>query len=242
MLNVNAMQAGTFYASNDGGQVIFLADKEGHTAAQGVFVARNIGGHVEVIYAQNAQPAVPDAAGKRVVHLDDANIYRFDLTDPANDQVVAAGGMNVDPDGALPAPPGYSPVAASSRQLGASRKAADIAELQWRFSTGISTLLLALLGFTISRGKPRQGRFARFGPAIFAYSVYYLFCTLARTWVQHGQVGRFPGLWWAPAALAIVLVISWFMPDLRRRLAPLASFIPPFRPALAGSAGRRDAA
>jgi lipopolysaccharide export system permease protein len=239
MLNVNAMQAGTFYASNDGSQVIFLGGKEGHAAAQGVFVARNIDGHVEVIHAQDALPAMIDASGQRVVHLDGAKTYRFDLNDPSNDQIVAAAGMNVNPDGALPSPPGYSPVAASSVYLAASPRDADIAELQWRFSTGISTLLLALLGFTISRGKPRQNRFARFGPAIFAYSVYYLFCTLARTWVQHGQVGRFPGLWWAPAGLALVLVITWYMPALRRRFGGL---IPPMPRLAVTRAREQDAA
>ncbi len=228
MLNVNAMQAGTFYASNDGAQVVFLGARAGrHSGANGVFIARDQGGRVEVIYAQNAEPAVAGAQCQRVVHLAKANVYRFDLADPANDQVLAANGMNVDPDGALPAPPGYSPVAASSRHLAGSKRPADIAELQWRYSTGISTLLLALLGFALSRGKPRQNRFAKFGPAIFAYSVYYLFCTLARIWVQHGQVGRIPGLWWAPAGLALILAAAWHVGSLRRVLRPLAAFAAP---------------
>ena len=34
----------------------------------------------------------------------------------------------------------------------------DIAELQWRLSTPLSTLLLALLGVLLSRTTPRQGK------------------------------------------------------------------------------------
>ena len=202
----------------------------GGADAQGVFVARDNNGHVQVITARQAQPAVMGSSGQRVVHLGDATIYHFDLSNAANDKVVQAAGMNVNPDAAIPVMPGYSPVAASSRHLAASRAPADIAELQWRFSTGVSTLLLALLGFALSRGKPRQSRFAKFGPAILAYFVYYLLCTMARSWVQHGQVGRFPGLWWAPAGLALVLALVLIMPGSAARLARLIPR-PSFRPA-----------
>jgi lipopolysaccharide export system permease protein len=227
MLNVNAMQAGTFYASNDGRQVIFLGGRaDRHADGQGVFVARNVAGAVQVIYAHDAQPAVVNASGQRVVHLSDAHIYDLDPLNPANDEVLQAAGMNVNPDSGVAVVPGYSPVAASSLHLAASDRPRDIAELQWRFSTGLSTLLLALLGFVMSRGKPRQNRFASFGPAILAYSGYYLLCTVARTWVEHGMVGRFPGLWWAPAGLALVLATVWFMPQLQRLAARIKNLMP----------------
>ncbi len=226
MLNVNAMRAGTFYASNNDGQVIFLGDRPGRSTAQGVFVTHESNGGFEVIYAQHAEPAVMQAGGQRVVHLSEAHIYKFDLRQPENDQVVEAAGMNVDPDGAPPASPGYSPVAASSRQLAGSQSPVDIAELQWRISTGISTLLLAFLGVTLGRGGPRQNRYGNFGTAILAYSAYYLICTTARSWVQHGQVGEVPGLFWAPAGLAIILAVSWHLPTLRAAIRRLGFALP----------------
>lgn len=241
MLNVNAMEAGTFYASVDGSRVIFLSQRAGpHSQARGVFVARRSGGHIEVIFADNAAPAASDASGQRKVHLTGVHVYEFDRDNPGNDQSLEAAALNVTPDGTVPAAPGYSPVAASTAHLIASDLPADVAERQWRFSTGISTLLLALLGALLSRGRPRQNRHAKFGPAIFAYSAYYLLSTTARTWVQHGAVGRFPGLWWAPALLALIVALLWYGPALRRRwLAPPAN---PPRPRLAQPAGNRDAA
>lgn len=219
MLNVNAMEAGNFYASPDGARVIFLGSRAGpHAQAGHVFVAQRDGSRLEVISAERANPAVAGADGRRSVHLSNARIYDFDKNNPANDQSLEAAGMNVSPDGALPGAAGYSPVAASTAHLFASTSPADIAERQWRLSTGLSTLLLALLGAILSRGRPRQGRYAKFGPAILAYSAYYLLCTTARTWVQHGQVGRFPGLWWAPAALALAMALIWFAPAMARRL------------------------
>jgi lipopolysaccharide export system permease protein len=222
MLNLNAMKAGTFYASRDGGQVIFLASRaDPHGPAQGVFVARRKDdGKVEAIYAGSALPAVTGPGGQRRVYLSDAHIYDLDTQNPANDRMVEAAGVSVNPDGPPPGVPGYSPVAARTLRLAASRYPADIAELQWRLSTGLSTLLLALLGMSLSWGRPRQSRYTKFGPAILAYSSYYLLCTVARTWVEHGQVGPFPGLWWAPAGLALTLVAIWIM-----RLGPVRSSV-----------------
>ncbi len=218
MLNVNAMEAGTFYASTDGNRVIFLGSRAGpHARARHVFVARREGPHLEIISAERATPAMAGADGRRSVHLTNAHIYQFNQDDPSSDQSLEAAGMNVNPDSAVTGGAGYSPVAASTAHLFASSTAADTAERQWRLSTGLSTLLLALLGAILSRGQPRQNRYAKFGPAILAYSAYYLLCTTARTWVQHGQVGAFPGLWWAPAALAVFIAFVWYAPALRRR-------------------------
>ena len=231
MLNVNAMEPGTFYASQNGAQVVFLGGRAGpHAAARNVFIAKRDGPYVEVVYAQGASPAVSGPGGQRSVHLSGAHVYQFDHGHPAQDQSLAAAGLNLDPDGSVVGNAGYSPVAASTAHLLASMKPADIAERQWRFSTGLSTLLLALLGAVMSRGRPRQSRYARFGPAILAYSAYYLLCTTARTWVQHGTVAQLPGLWWVPAALALAMLFIWYAPALRRALQNA--------PGRAGSGGR----
>ncbi len=213
MLNLNAMEAGTFYASHDGRQVIFLGARAGsHGAAEDVFISRRKDdGQVEVIYARGAQPVVRTAVGRRTAYLSNAHMYELDPRDPGHDRLVEAAGVSVNPDGAPPGAPRYSPVAASTQHLAASTLPADIAELQWRLSTGLSTFLLALLGMSLSWGRSSHNRYAKFGPAILAYSAYYLVCTVARTWVEHGRVGRFPGLWWAPAGLAVILLAIWIV-------------------------------
>ncbi|MDE1895809.1 MAG: LPS export ABC transporter permease LptF [Rhodospirillales bacterium] len=243
MLNVNAMEAGAFYASQDGARVIFLGNRAGpHADAKNVFIAKRDGGQIEVIFADSASPAVPGPGGQRSVHLSGAHVYKFDNGHPTQDESLAAAGLNLDPDGSVAGATSYSPVAASTAHLLAATNPADIAERQWRLSTGLSTLLLALLGAIMSRGGPRQSRYAKFGPAILAYSAYYLLCTTARVWVQHGQVGAFPGIWWAPAGLALAMAVIWYAPAIRRALRatprPLAA-----RPPLNwGQAGSRDAA
>jgi lipopolysaccharide export system permease protein len=217
MLNVNAMEAGTFYISSDNRRAIFLTHREGpDTPARDVFVERKLNGHTEVIFAKLGVPLPPPPGGHRDVYLTDAHIYRLDPQDSRNNQILSAHGLTLDPNGAAAAS-SYSPVAARTARLAESSAPADIAEFQWRLSTGISTLLLGLLGMPLSRGRPRQNRYAKFGPAILVYSGYYLLCTSARTWVEHGAVGRIPGLWWAPCLLALLLLAAIYGPALGGR-------------------------
>jgi lipopolysaccharide export system permease protein len=220
-VDVNAMQAGTFYANQDGSRVIFLNHRASRGGvARGVFVRRMIGTQTEVIFAAFATPlAQRDADGQREVYLSDAHVYRIDPANPQYDQLLYATGLKLDPAGEVGSAPGYSPVAASNRHLAASSAPGDIAEWQWRLSTPVSTMLLALMGIPLSRTQSRQGRYARFGPAILIYAGYNLFCTTARTWVEHGQIAPLPGIWWGPALLALLLLAALNEAGIRRRLA-----------------------
>jgi len=82
----------------------------------------------------------------------------------------------------------------------------DQAELQWRISMPITTLLLAMLGVLISRTSPRQGRFAKLFLAILIYIIYSNSVSIARTWVAENKVSADIGVWWVH--LLLLLFIS----------------------------------
>ncbi len=183
-----------------------------------MFVQIRRNDRTEIIHARLAYPLSQTSPnGGSEVYLDDAHIYAIGHDDDQVDRILSAKGIVVNPNSPDGTPPEYSSVAASTPQLAVSNEARDVAELQWRLSTPVSTLLLGLMGVPLSRGKPRQNRYEKFGAAILIYSAYYLLCTSARTWVQHGVVGGFPGIWWAPATLGLVLLAFLYGPELRAR-------------------------
>lgn len=223
-LNVNAVEAGTFYASEDGNQIIFVGRRAGPNApAHHIFVVRQQGDQTTVISAAKATPSSSYAGNQHSVNLHDVSIYRFNQKSPSQNQTLQAMQLTLNLTSAAIEPPHYSAVAASTFHLLKSDQPADVAERQWRFSTGISTMLLAILGAILSRSRPRQSRYTRFGPAVLAYSIYYLLCTTARTWVEHGNVGTFPGLWWAPTLLAVAIFVIWYGPSWMRARPAVAS-------------------
>ncbi len=217
-LDINAMQAGTFYVGEQGKRAIFLAHRDGPRApARDVFVQLWHGGQIEVIHAKRAD-ALPrqgrQGKGGRdaQIVMRDAHLYRINLSNPRNDQILDARGFIVDPDANGTTAADMSAVDVSTARLAVSNAPADVAEFEWRLSTPISTLLLGLLGIPMSRAAPQQSRYTKLGGAILVYIGYYMLSTSARTWVQHGAIAAFPGIWWAPALLGAFLLATLYGP------------------------------
>jgi lipopolysaccharide export system permease protein len=102
---------------------------------------------------------------------------------------------------------GYRRKAAPTPSLAASSSAADQAEFQWRVSTGFSTFLLGLLGIPLGRTVPRRGKSARVFWAVVVFAAYYIMTSIAKTLMEQGTVGVFPGIWWPHILLAGLLVV-----------------------------------
>lgn len=117
-------------------------------------------------------------------------------------------------------------------EMGAPR---DIAEVQWRISMPVATLLLVMLALPLARSKPRQGRYAGLIPAILIYVIYSNMLGIARNWVEDGVIPSSLGLWWIHGQmLIVVLVLLWpqpvyyFLRQLRRLLAGIRRRGPAF--------------
>jgi lipopolysaccharide export system permease protein len=93
---------------------------------------------------------------------------------------------------------------------GKRERLGKITELQWRISSAISCIVLALLAVPLSRSSHRQSRYTRLAMAIVLYIVLTNLLTMARTWLQEGQVPPWLGLWWVhilAVLFAIVLIL-----------------------------------
>ena len=217
-LNSNNMQPGTFYVTGKGERTIYIERREGPaTPAGGVFVQLRLrGGGTRLIYAVSIEQLSPVEGGPRF-HLSGAHVYDVDVDGSASEVVLNANDLNLRLVSPSLHPPDYSAIAASTTHLRSSDSAPDIAEFQWRQSTPVTTLLLGMLGVPLSRAHPRQHRNTKVGIAILIYAGYYLLYESARTWVQIGVLPPFPGLWIAPALLALVLIFALLEPQLSLR-------------------------
>jgi lipopolysaccharide export system permease protein len=223
MLSTDYMEAGTFYVGDKGNRVIFVEHRGGpKSPARDIFVQTMHEGHPRIVYAQNAdQKALEPGQDSADVLLKDAHVYDFLPSGQPDDTAMTVEEVTVPTGDRSVKAPEYASTAAGSIALARSGHPDDVAELEWRLSTPISTLLLGLLGVPLSRSKPRQSRYARIGTAILFYSFYYLICTSARTWVQHGTIGAFPGIWWVPASLAAVVAFAAYSDEIGKGLRSL---------------------
>ena len=87
----------------------------------------------------------------------------------------------------------------------------DMAELQWRFSIPIATLLLGLLAIPLSRVNPRQGRYAQFIPAVLICLIYVNMLFVTRAWVGRGTLSPWIGMWSVHVILLLAILIGiWY--------------------------------
>ena len=112
-----------------------------------------------------------------------------------------------------PKPPGYKVKSATTNALRQSSDPADRAELQWRLSTPVSALLLALAAIPLSRSRPRQGRYAKMLLALVIYAVYFNLLDVSRSWVEQGSSNY---IWWVPALLSLV-VMGLYVPAIMKK-------------------------
>ena len=56
-------------------------------------------------------------------------------------------------------------------------------------------VLLMVLAVPLAKLRPRQGRFARVGPAVLAYFVYSNLVAAVRVWIEKDTAGGALGMW-----------------------------------------------
>lgn len=92
----------------------------------------------------------------------------------------------------------------------------DIAEVQWRTSAALMTLLLCLMAMPLANAGPRQGRYAGFVPAVLLYIVYSNLLGVNRAWVAKGDIATWLGGIWVHLLMLGVLLILLNRQKLRR--------------------------
>jgi len=94
-------------------------------------------------------------------------------------------------------------------------KNVDIAEIEWRISSVIMTVLLCLFAIKLANSGPRKGRYAGFFPAILLYIIYSNLLGVTRAWVAKGVMATWFGAVWVHILMLIVLVMLFNRHKLR---------------------------
>lgn len=205
-LNTNRFQAGRFYGSEKTGRVVYVRSKNDATKEmEDIFhyIKKKEGS--EIVIAQHARQVHPTTQEERPhILLSDGIVYELSKT-ASIDDMIRFEDMTyfIDKDFVLK----YRRKAAATRTLWESDQPHDIAELQWRISRPLSTILMALLAVTYIRISPRQEKTERtYIIAALVFAAYYNLSGLAKTWVEQKVVGNIPGVWWLDMLILAFLV------------------------------------
>ncbi|MCC7410361.1 MAG: LPS export ABC transporter permease LptF [Gammaproteobacteria bacterium] len=224
---LDRLEGGRFFIGTHSGRAIFV----GHVGVGGilhdVFLRDEIRNVVHLVRARRGHQQVDPGSGRRRLVLEDVRLYALNR-DNTHDIIGRFGQFAIVLDTPGRVSVGYRRKAAPTLELVGSRQPEDLAELQWRISTPVSTVLLGLLGVVVGRSGRGRGR-SRYGKMIAAtlvYAAYYNVSALARTWVDKGVVPVVPGIWWVQVLFAVLLVFLFALPRLRFRRRRVVALSP----------------
>ncbi len=148
-----------------------------------------------------------DPSGFRWIVMDKGRTYKIlnpDFTveqvefDTLSVPVPIAGEAKVDNESLQSVP--------TSELINIDTKAAGI-ELQWRIAPIFACFIVALMAVPLSMINPRQGKFARLGPAIILFVSYYMSLLSMRNLLNTDVIPLYPGMYLVPFVFGIFVLI-----------------------------------
>lgn len=212
--DLTRMKGGTFYEIEDGARVIFAerVDQQKDKAKR-VFIRTERDDNLQVIYADKASQYLEPSTGKQIIVFTDGYLYEFTRRGEKSRIIqFEQSAMPLEPNEKIK--PKYRIKAASTGSLAFSDNNEEIAELQWRLSTPLATILLALIGVPLSRSSPRRGKYAKVMTAVVIFALYYNLSAIIKKWVERGVLDTLPGIWWVQLLLAGLLLLLLWPPPL----------------------------
>lgn len=214
-LDINKLESGRFYKLGQTGNVLFAGhiDRD-KSRLEDVFFRGSPNLNTRIIRAREAYLSSTEAGTVPIMIFVDGHGYDLDNKneDTTNVEFNKLALYLYD---FAKVSLGYKRKAESLASLMKSEQPGDLAEYQWRLSMPLVTLILGLLAVPLSRSRPRQSRYAKLFVAILMFALYYNLLSIARTWVDQGRLGAFPGLWWAHVIPVLVLAILLAQPYFR---------------------------
>lgn len=206
----SAIVPGRFKTMQDAGLVIYTEDLvDNSQRLEGVFARHIQENNVSVLSAQTAEHSLNEETENLFVVF--KNGYRYEGIPGEGDfKVVEFKEYGVKVQAADDVRKGLPLSARPTEQLFNSERLREQAELQWRIAMPLSAVLLAVLSVLLSRADPRQGRFAKLFIAILIYVLYNNLISIAKNWVEQGQVPVSVGIWWVHLLLVCFIMFLWF--------------------------------
>ncbi|MDH3304605.1 MAG: LPS export ABC transporter permease LptF [Gammaproteobacteria bacterium] len=175
-------------------------------------------GRVEVVIAERGEQLASDDTNIRMLVLHNGRRYEG-IPGTTRFRVVefAEHGIPYQLPSLRTAEP--RPRAMSFSRLRNSRELEHIAEMQWRVSIPLATIILAMLAVPLSRSQPRSGRYGRLAIGLLVFIIYLNMLSAAKAWIEQATISPSLGLWWVHGcALLLTLGLLAFQNGWHRRL------------------------
>jgi lipopolysaccharide export system permease protein len=170
---------------------------------ENVFMERRVSGDVvEVVVAKRGEQAESDDPNTRLLVLHEGRRYEG-VPGTLSFRVVefVEHGIPYQLPSLRASNP--KPRALPFSRLRTSSDLEHIAEMQWRLSVPIATVLLALLAVPLARSRPREGRYGRIAIGMLVFIIYLNLLSASKAWTEEGTISPALGLWWVHGCVVL---------------------------------------
>lgn len=204
---IKRMEPAAFYELESGKRVIFARQvNQQKQRARQVFIRTKSAEKQQIIIAREVRQQTSRSNENDILVFRDGTIY--DLSSSGRGDTIIGFKQYTLSLSPPEAPPITKIKATPTGSLMHSNRSLAIAELQWRFSTPFTAIILALLGIPLSQTSPRRGKYAKIVLAVVIYSIFYTLSLVTKTWVGEQVIGSWPGIWGIEGAMALLLLFT----------------------------------
>jgi lipopolysaccharide export system permease protein len=204
-MQVDSLLVGQFNYASRGGGVLFLESKnEQSKQIENVFFQQQRDGRDNVDLAASTGNYYDDE-GRRYMMMYNGTHYMGNAGS-ADFKIIKYKNYGVYID-RKPVQAYMSEDTKSVSELWSSQRPADQAELQWRLTIPVATIIVAFMALPLSHTNPRSGRYAKLALALILYLVYSNLINLSDAWIAQQIVPVWIGTWWVHIIAIIITLL-----------------------------------
>ncbi len=200
------LEEGYFYENKESGQVYFVKSIDQESQIKNdFFVYQPKGDATQIVYANKAYHREEQGNHVPIMIFQEGTAQR--LQHNGVDTFISFREFTVYPDAQAIEPPSFKRKAASTSYLFRSADRNDVAEFQWRITSGLKTFFLAIIAILLAKTSPRQGRYGKLIIGVLFFFVAHASGLIMNTWIEQGVLSTLPGMWSAVIGLIVVTAI-----------------------------------
>ncbi|MCG9082051.1 LPS export ABC transporter permease LptF [Laribacter hongkongensis] len=203
---ISAVAPGVFKESRDGSKVYFVENYSGEAgSATNLFVRSIENGKTSLVFAREGIVRT-EPNGERYLYLTDGRRYEGEAG-AADWKVVEFRTYKVKINQNIRTTVDTRTKSVPSSMLWLANTPDARAELAWRVSLPIASLILALLAIPLSYYNPRSGQTFNLLIAIFVYQLYYNLMGVVQSWISKSELSVWSMVWLHLAMLGLFVLL-----------------------------------
>jgi lipopolysaccharide export system permease protein len=213
--DISGIKAGQFKEFSQGDRVVYVQNPSPEKGSmEEVFLQVRQEGKLGVLTSDSARFKIDPKSGNKYVVFSDGRRY---VGEPGllDYQITEYDKYAIQTESAKPSSTAGKIAGLPTAEIMISDNKAHQAEFQWRLSLILSCLLLSILAILLMQSHASERRYTPFVIGISIYLIYSNMLGIAQTLLKRDVIPAFIGLWWVHLLLIAVLLILYYLPQIR---------------------------